>query len=375
MATVTAPNTADSPVPLSAGTGRLLSLDVFRGVTMAAMVLVNNQGGGEGYAPLHHARWSGWTFTDTIFPSFLWMIGVALTLSIAKRRAAGATRSALLAHAFRRTVILYCIGLFIYLYPHFDFSTMRILGVLQRLAICYFIATTIYLFTGVRGQIAAIFTVLAAYWLLMAFYPVPGYGRGHFDLAGNFAHYIDRIVLGHHNYNGHDWDPEGIVSTLPAIATCLFGVLTGGILRMRQTLAEKTAAVLSFGVLLISAGLILNTWLPINKQLWTDTFAVFMAGLSTLGFGVCLWAFDVRGYRATWAKWAVLFGQNAITVYVFSELFDPTLEFTHATSHIMSGLYSFLTPANACLAYALFNVAVCFVLAWYMNRRHWLIRF
>jgi len=366
---------SDASTPPVAGTGRLLSLDVFRGVTMAAMVLVNNPGGSDAYAPLHHASWSGWTFTDTLFPSFLWMAGVALTLSFAKRRAAGATRGSLLLHALKRSAILYCIGLFIYLYPHFDFSTMRILGVLQRIAICYFIAAGIYLFTGVRGQIACIVGVLAVYWLLMKLYPVPGYGVGHMDLAGNFAHYIDQMVLGRHNYDGRTWDPEGIVSTLPAIATALFGVLTGTILRARRSLAENASAVLAFGVLLVSAGMILNTWMPINKQLWTASFAVFMAGLSTLGFGVCLWAFDVRGYRPWWTRPLVMFGQNAITVYVFSEVLDPTLDLTHASGHIMSGLSAFLNPANACLAYALMNVAACFVVAWYLNRRGWLIRF
>jgi predicted acyltransferase len=342
---------------------------------MAAMVLVNNAGGPDAYAPLHHAAWSGWTFTDTIFPSFLWIVGVALTLAFSRRCAAGAGRTDLLLHALRRAAILYAIGLFIYLYPHFNFSTMRVFGVLQRIAICYFVAAAVYLFTGVRGQIVCVFAVLAAYWLLMMLYPVPGYGAGRLDMAGNFEHYVDRMVLGRHNYNGRSWDPEGIVSTLPAIATALFGVLAGGILRARRTLAENAAAVLSFGVLLLSAGTVLNTWMPINKQLWTPTFAVFMAGLSTLGFGVCLWACDVRGYGGWWTRPLVIFGRNAIAVYVFSELLDPTLELTHATRSIMSALYRFLSPANACLAYASANVLACYVLAWYLHRRGWLIRF
>jgi len=374
---VTMKSAATSPVvkddvstPPSSGTGRLLSLDVFRGVTMAAMVLVNNPGGPDAYAPLHHARWSGWTFTDTIFPSFLWMVGVALTLSFAKRRANGASRGALLLHAAKRAVILFAIGLFIYLYPHFDFPHMRILGVLQRIAICYLIAAAVYLFTGVRGQIACIIGVLALYWALMMYA-----GGGRFDLDGNFAHAVDRMVLGVHNYDGRTWDPEGIVSTLPAIATALFGVLTGTILRARRTIAENAAAVLSFGVFLVVAGMILNTWMPINKALWTDSFALFMAGLSTLGFGVCLWGFDVRGYRPGWARAFVMFGQNAIAVYVFSEILEPTLEITRAQSHIMHAFLAFLNPANACLAYALMNVLACYVVAWYLNRRGWLIRF
>ncbi len=364
-----------SETPPTTGPGRLMSLDVFRGVTMAAMVLVNNPGGPGAYAPLHHSVWSGWTFTDTIFPSFLWIAGVALTLSFAKRRAAGATRGKLLLHALQRAAIIYAIGLFIYLYPHFNFSTMRVLGVLQRIAICYLIAAAIYLYTGVRGQIACIIAVLAAYWLLMTLYPVPGYGPGRLDIDGNFEHYIDRMVIGVHNYAAtKSWDPEGIVSTLPAIATALFGVLTGTILRARRRLAESTAAVFAFGVLLLSAGMILNTWMPINKQLWTPSFAVFMAGLSTLGFGVCLWAFDIAGYRSSWARAFVIFGQNAIVVYVFSELLDSTLENYQITPHVMSWFYGFLNQANACLVYALLNVAACYAVAWFMNRRGWMVR-
>lgn len=373
-AAVQAVFTADAGARPATSTGRLLSLDVFRGITMAAMVLVNNPGGPGAYAPLHHAAWNGWTFTDTIFPSFLWMVGVALTLSFARRCADGANRGRLLLHALRRSAILYAIGVFIYLYPHFDFATMRVLGVLQRIAICYLIAAAVYLFTGVRGQIACILIVIATYWVLMTRYPVPGYGPGHLDLAGNFAHYVDRIVLGGHNYGGRTWDPEGIVSTLPAIATALFGVLTGTILRARRSLAENTSAVLAFGVALLTAGAVMNTWMPINKQLWTPSFAVFMAGISTLAFGVCLWAFDVRGYRGPWTRAFVIFGQNAIAIYVFSELLDPTLEITHIRPHIMADFSAFLSQANASLAWALLNVLASFILAWYLNRRHWLIR-
>jgi len=366
---------ADARAETPAGvTGRLLSLDVFRGITMAAMVLVNN-GGPNAWPPFHHAAWSGWTFTDTIFPSFLWIAGVALTLSFAKRRAAGASRGRLLAHAGRRSAILFAIGLFVYLYPHFDFPHMRILGVLQRIAICYFVAAAIYLYTGVRGQIAWVVALLAGYWLMMTLIPVPGYGAGRFDREGNLAHYVDAHVLGGHNYQRRTWDPEGVVSTLPAIATTLFGVLAGGILRSRRSLAERTAAILVLGIALLSAGQILNSWMPINKQLWTTSFAVFMAGLSAAGFGVCLWAFDVRGYRAWWTSAAALFGQNAIVIYIFSEGLDPTLEITGAQHGIMTFLNSFLRPENASFAYAVANVLICFALAWWMKRRGWNVRF
>ena len=194
------------------------------------------------YAPLEHSEWNGWTPTDVVFPSFAWIIGVAMTIALARRLAAGVPRAQIFAQAFRRAVILYVLGLIVYAYPSFDLSTQRLLGVLQRLAICYLIATAIYLTTNIRGQIIWIVSLLAGYWLLMTLVPVPGYGAGHLDVERNFAHYIDRIVLGAHNYaNTKTWDPEGIVSTLPAIATVLFGIMAGHILRMERTLAQRAA--------------------------------------------------------------------------------------------------------------------------------------
>ena len=164
---------------------------------MALMVLVNTPGDGEyTYAALQHARWNGWTPTDTVFPSFMWIVGVAMTIVISKRLAAGVSRAQIFVHAFRRAVILYVLGLIVYAYPNFDLSTQRLLGVLQRIAICYLIATAIYLTTHIRGQILWIISLLGGYWLLMTLVPVPGYGAARLDVDGNFAHYVDRIVLG-----------------------------------------------------------------------------------------------------------------------------------------------------------------------------------
>ena len=193
---------------------------------MALMVLVNNPGGSHPYWPLEHADWNGWTPTDVVFPSFMWIVGVAMTLSLHRRMEAGASRAELFLQAFRRAAILFVLGLISYAYPDFSLSTQRILGVLQRIAICYLIAAAIYLTTRIRGQIIWIVSLLAGYWLMMTLIPVPGYGPGRLDVAGNLAHYVDRIVLGAHNYSWtKTWDPEGIVSTMPAIATVLFGIM------------------------------------------------------------------------------------------------------------------------------------------------------
>jgi predicted acyltransferase len=365
-------------------TERVVSLDAFRGATMALMVLVNTPGdGGHVYAPLEHSEWNGWTPTDVVFPSFAWIIGVAITIALARRLAAGVPRAQIFAQAFRRAVILYVLGLIVYAYPNFDLSTQRLLGVLQRLAICYLIATAIYLTTNIRGQIIWIVSLLAGYWLLMTLVPVPGYGAGHLDVERNFAHYIDRIVLGAHNYaNTKTWDPEGIVSTLPAIATVLFGIMAGHILRMERTLTQRAAWLFGVGVLLLAAGQVCNIWLPINKKLWTSSFSLFMAGLDFAIFAVMVWLVDVRGYKR-FTKPLVIMGMNAITVYMVSELLDEVLNAIHVNSAGQSvTLHAWLnslfaavaSPINASLLFAISYTLLMFLVAYVMYRRGWFLR-
>lgn len=374
-----------APAATSSAGQRLVSLDAFRGATMALMVLVNTPGDGEHvYGPLRHAEWNGWTPTDVVFPSFMWIVGVALTLSLGRRIAAGASRAQLLAQAFRRALILYGLGLLVYAFPDFNLSTQRLLGVLQRIAICYFIAVAIYLFTRIRGQIVWIVSLLAGYWLLMALVPVPGYGAGRLDVEGNLAHYVDRIVLGAHNYaSTRTWDPEGIVSTLPAIATVLFGIMAGHILRLELTLSRRTVRLLALGGILIAAGLVCNTWLPINKKLWTSSFALFMAGLDFVIFAIMLWWVDVRGHVRL-MKPLVIMGMNAITVYLVSELLEELLNAVHFSSggHAVSvrdWLFETLfaplaSPVNASLIYAIAYTLLMYVIAYVMYRRRWFVR-
>jgi predicted acyltransferase len=363
---------------------RLTSLDAFRGATMALMVLVNNPGSRDVYAPLEHAEWNGWTPTDVVFPSFLWIVGVAMTLSLARRLAAGASRARLFGQIVRRSVILYLLGLIVYAYPGFNLHTQRLLGVLQRIAICYLIAGTIYLTTRLRGQIIWIVSLLAAYWLMMALIPVPGYGAGRLDVDGNFAHYIDRLILGAHNYRWtQTWDPEGIVSTLPAIVTALLGVMAGQILRLDRALSERTTWLFVAGNLLIAAGLIVNVWLPINKKLWSDSFALFMAGLDFVMFAIMLWLVDGRGYKRL-TKPLVIMGMNAITIYMVSELLDETLGGIHLsaggqTTTLHAWLYDNLfqtiaSPINASLLYAISYTLVMYLVAYVMYRRGWFVR-
>ena len=361
--------------------GRLLSLDVFRGATMALMVLVNNGGdGGASYAPLKHSSWNGWTITDAVFPSFLWIVGVAIALSLTKRLASGVSRSTIIKQTFRRAAILYVLGLLVYLYPEFQFGTMRLLGVLQRIAICYLLVSLIYLTSSLRGQIIWILSLLIGYWLLMKLVPVPGFGAGHLDVEGNFAHYIDRIVLGRHNYGDtKTWDPEGIVSTIPAIATALFGVLAARVLQSKRELAARCSWLFVIGGLLLTTALICNIWLPINKKLWTSSFCLLMAGLDFMVFAGVLWVIDGEGHSRFTKPFSII-GMNAIAVYMASEVLASTIDTIHVGGEslqevIYRGAFaSWLAPANASLAYASTFVLTMFGLAYGLYRRRWFLK-
>jgi predicted acyltransferase len=345
---------------------RLVSLDAFRGATMALMVLVNNPGNGRTtYAPLEHADWNGWTPTDVVFPSFLWTVGVAMTLS----------RPRSFAIAARRAAIIFVLGLLVYVYPGFSLSTQRIMGVLQRIAICYFIANAIYLTTKIRGQIIWIVSLLVSYWLLMTLVPVPGYGPGRLDVEGNFAHYIDSIVLGTHNYHStKTWDPEGIVSTLPAIATVLLGIMAGHILKLQRALSERTTWLFLAGNLLLAAGLICDIWMPINKKLWTPSFTLFMAGLDFVILAMFVWLIDGRGHERV-VKPLVIMGMNAITVYLASEFLDEALGATGLHHWIYGHIFEpIASPFNASLLYGIAYVLLMYLIAYAMYRRKWFVR-
>lgn len=355
---------------------RLVSLDAFRGLTIAFMVLVNTPGDGEHvYAALRHARWHGWTPTDVVFPSFMWIAGLAMTLSFERRLASGVGRSELMWQTLRRSLILYALGLLIYAYPDFDLQTLRLMGVLQRIAICTCAAAAIWLTTGLRGRVVWVFVLLTVYWALMVGVPVPGYGAGRLDVDGNFAHYVDRVVLGRHNYESTGtWDPEGIVSTLPAIATVLLGTLAGDVMAASRSIGKRLRWLLLVGAALIAAGLVWNLWLPINKKLWTSSFAVFMAGLDFVLFAAFAWIVDVRGWQRPVRPFVIL-GMNAIAVYMVSELLETQLRVMRLRDAIYLRVFAPLASAvNASLLYALAYTLLMFVVAWALYRRQWFLK-
>jgi predicted acyltransferase len=287
------------------------------------MLVVNTPGTWEHvYPPLLHAEWHGWTYTDTIFPFFLFIVGVSMAFSFAGRRAKGEGRTALLAHVFKRSVVIFGIGLALNVLSFFLFHRqhVRIPGVLQRIGVCFFFAALLYLWRGTRGLLPAASILLAVYWALMTFVPVPGYGAGRLDLEGNLARHVDVAVLDGHTWK-HDpsWDPEGLLSTIPAIATTLLGILAGDWLRTGRAWPPKLAGLMAGGAVAFSLGLLWSIGFPINKNLWTSSYSLAMAGLAAVTLALCLWAIDVRGWRA-WARPFVWLGTNAIALFVGATL-------------------------------------------------------
>ena len=298
---------------------RLISVDAFRGLTIAAMVLVNNPASWSYvYPPLRHAVWHGWTPTDLIFPFFLFIVGISMSLSFSRRKAEGRSVRRLYGKIVQRSATIFAVGLFLHLFPRFRFAPMRIPGVLQRIAVCFLIGALIYLNTKAKSRIALSLVILAGTWALMTFAPVPGFGPGVLEAKGNLAGFIDSKLLAGHLYKP-DFDPEGILSTLPAIITVLFGTLAGDWLRTSRTNFRKMTGLFSGGILLTLAGLLLHPYFPINKQLWTSTFVIFTAGMALIVFGVCYILIEFMGVKK-WSYPLLVLGTNAITVFAGSTL-------------------------------------------------------
>jgi predicted acyltransferase len=361
---------------MSTSDTRLVSLDVFRGITIAGMVLVNNPGSWEHiYWPLEHARWHGWTPTDLVFPFFVFIIGVAIPLAFARRIESGGSKRDLYLKIVRRTLIIFAIGLFLNGLPDFGLADYRIPGVLQRLAVCYFFASIIFLNTKYRTQIAIAIGLLIFYWLLVRLIPAPGFAAGDLTKEGSLPSYIDRVVFGPHVWaQARVYDPEGLLSTIPAISTALMGVLTGTWLRTEKTRYEKAAGMFVVGAVCVAIGWAWNAFFPINKALWTSSYVMFTGGLALQFLSICYWLIDIKGYRR-WAKPFEVFGLNAIALYVVADLIAMLLGVVKVGGAPLGGwIYdhifsSWASPINASLAFAICFVLVCLGLMWILYQR------
>jgi predicted acyltransferase len=356
---------------------RLASLDAFRGLTVAAMVLVNNPGTWRAvYPPLRHAEWHGWTLTDVIFPAFLFVVGVAVPLALGPRVETLGS-AAVVTRVLRRSLLIFALGIVLNGFPDFPWATMRIPGVLQRIAVCYLAAALLFLATTWRTQAVVASALLVTYWIVMTLVPVPGYGAGNLNPEGNLAAYLDRALLGPHVWRAaRVYDPEGVLSTAPALATTLAGVLVGIWLRRGWTPRVVAGGLTLAGIGGLALGELWGRWFPVNKALWTSSYAVLMAGLATLGLAACYWAIEVRGYR----RWAVpfrVFGVNALALFFLSTLAARALVLIRIGPHgssLQSVIYDrvfapWATPVNASLAYAIVYVFLWWLVIWVLDRR------
>jgi predicted acyltransferase len=392
---ITARLTGD-PALIPGKPARMVSLDVLRGLTIAFMILVNNNGDeAHAYWALKHAAWNGFTPTDLVFPTFLFTVGIAIVFSTAARLAQGATKQSLFLHAIRRTIILYLLGIVVNSFPFFHLQTMRFYGVLPRIAICYFIVSCLYLLSpGWRDKVALLLAALVGYWILMRFVPVPGFGMPVRDIPlldhdRNLTAWLDRQIFSAPHLYERTRDPEGLLSTIPAVGTALIGLLTGIWLRTERTLAQKAKGIAIAAVTGIVLGGLWNFTFPINKKLWTSSYVLFAAGLSMLLLALAIWVVDIQGNKKNednatrsrrWMPFLV-FGANSIAAYVLSELLPGILENIHVSPGVNPLAWYYLSirkvvpnAAFASLLYSLTYVAVCWVPMYFLYRRRIFIK-
>lgn len=363
--------------------GRLVSLDVFRGITIAGMVLVNNPGTWSAiYSPLKHAEWHGITPTDYVFPFFLFIVGVAIPLALGKRIESGTVTKDVYLKIVRRTAIIFLLGLFLAAFPYFNFSTLRIPGVLQRIAVCYFVASLLFLHLDWKKLTIVSAALLLVYWALMTLISVPGCAVTTIDdKACNLAAYLDRLIL----TEAHIWkqskvfDPEGILSTIPAVVTTISGILTGIWLKKDKSNYEKVSGLFFFGIVLVAVGWAWNFFFPFNKSLWTSSYVVYTSGLALCFLGFCYWLIDIKEYKK-WTKPFVIFGVNALALFVGSGLMAKTLgliKFAGADGKTISlqkwifdsVFLPFAAPINASLLYAIGFILFWLFLMWLLYRK------
>ena len=351
---------------------RFLSLDVFRGATIVAMILVNNPGDRSvAYSQLLHSPWHGFTFADTIFPAFLWIAGFALTLSMRARAGRGDDRAALLVHAVKRAAVLFVCGLLLEGFPYFDLDHYQLTGVLQKIAISYLLAYIVCLYAGWRGQLLALGLLFVAYIAFMLGVTPPNCPDGAWSATCNASKYLNDALLG-----GHMWetpshnDPDGVVGCLSATASVLLGTLSAWLFAVAGPAPAALRKLTLLAAALVVAGAVLSLAVPINKILWTPSYSLFMAGISAAAFVLVFWLTDVRGY-CRWGQPLRVFGLNALAAYILSRLGVDLLKMHIAGWSIYHDLLLGLaSPTVASLLFACLNVVAVYFIVWVMYRLH-----
>jgi len=352
---------------------RLLSLDAFRGFTVAAMIIVNTPGSWEWiYAPLRHAQWNGITPTDLVFPFFIFIVGVSVVLALNKSKQTLDSKTPLVKKIIRRSIIIFALGVLLNLIGS-QFTDFRLPGVLQRIAIVFCVTSLLFLFTTKKTQLYTGLGLIAGYWLIMFLIPVPQWGAGVIEPGKNLAAWIDQLLIPGKMYGGN-WDPEGVLSTLPATATGIAGMMSGYVLISNNQAIEKIGQLFVIGFLLTIAGSVCHWFFPINKNIWSSSYVLFTAGLATSTLATIYWIVDYKGYQP-WAKVGIIFGSNAITAYVLHYIMLlPFVLFTLGNNslqgHFMSSLIDAgLAPQFASLLWALSFTSLVFLPVWWLYKK------
>lgn len=383
-------NPALNPSPIQ----RLLSLDVLRGLTVAFMIMVNNNGGPGSWHFMNHADWNGLTPTDLVFPTFLFVVGASIVFAFEARFAKGAKPKELVGHTLERAIKLIVLGIVINSFPLFKLEHMRFYGVLPRIGLCYLVVSLFYLADRrVWTKVAALAGCLLGYWALMRLVVVPGAGLPGRDIplldpVNNLVGWLDQRLMPYHLYE--DWtthnlrDPEGLLSTLPAVGTTLLGVLAGFWLRSKRTVEQKCLGLFVAALGSLGTGYLWSIWFPLNKKMWTSSYVLVAGGYALLVLTLALWVVDKWGWGKGESKWMVapwlVLGSNAITIYMFSELLPSALLQWHVQDgarrvdvmtwfeqHICAGLIA--SPGLAAFSFSLTVLAVCFVPAIWLYRK------
>jgi len=381
--------TGAAPLAEASGPGRLLSLDVFRGMAVLLMLLVNFAGDWRYYfVPISHAPWHGFRPGDLVFPAFLYIVGVSLVYALASVRGQPERHGKVLLKVGRRALIMAALGVLIMLLPYFYFTSVRIPGVLQRIALVFFLGSVVFLKTSWRTQAGLLLTLLVGYNVLLQVVPVPGIGPANLEPATNLGAWLDRLVFHQAHLYKHEegWDPEGLLGTLPALGTALLGMLTAQWLRLPRPEAYKVRQLLLAGGAAIGLGLVWNLWFPINKALWTSSYVLYSGGMCMLLLTTLYWLCDVRGHRGPWTTPFLIYGVNAFSVFFLSEAGDRLLDRLKTVGadgekvSLREWLYHtyftphFASPYHASLAWALAYLLLWTVLLAILYRRRIIIK-
>lgn len=349
---------------------RLVSLDAFRGFTIAAMILVNFPAKwGVQYDIVRHAHWHGISPADFIFPFFIFIIGVSIVLSLAKQVNSGKSKTKIIRKILMRSLKIFVVGMLLRLLPDFDIGNIELPGVLQRIAFVFLISAILFLITSWKQQVIIGAGILILYSIAMQFVSVPGLGVGVLEPGQNMAAWIDRIVIPESLLNTKGFDSDGFFSSFPAVSTCIVGMLAGHLILSKLSNEKKIIWLFVGGIILIIVGQLWGMSFSINKKLWTSSFVLYTAGWAVLVFAISIWFTDILGFRK-WAKPGIIFGSNAIAIYVLADVFQTI--FLH--SSIQSVVYQLLIengvyPKAASLIWAFFSVMLCYLAALFLYRK------